>query len=164
MNLRILGPDDGTRATTNAVVVYGVVRPGATVQVNGVATTVETNGRFKREVGLSPGFNFISVVAADQFGNLETAVITVVFPLQPFVLEIIEPKNQSVTTERLVRVVGLTGSSATARVNGLPVPVNQVGEFSTTVRLDEGANVIEIVANNEDGQELSEDIAILYRP
>ena len=164
MNLKVLGPDDGSRASNNAVVVHGTVRPGASVQVNGVSTRVEPNGRFKREVSLFPGFNFISVVAADQFGNLETAVITVVFPPQPFVLEVTEPKDQSVVTTRLVQVKGLTGSGATARVNGIPVAVNQVGEFSTTVSLDVGANVVEIVANSEDGQELTASVGVIFRP
>ena len=164
LNLRVLGPAEGTRATSNAVVVHGTATPGASVQVDGRATRVDSVGRFRAEVGLFPGFNFISVVAADQAGNRQTTVITVVLPPQPFVLEVTEPKDQSVVPQRRVRVSGRTGSEATATVNGRTVAVDQLGAFSTNVPLELGPNVIEIVANSKDGQKLTTFIAVIYRP
>ena len=164
LNLQILGPAEGTRATSNAVVVHGTTRPGASVQVNGIAARLDGDGRFRAEVNLFPGFNFLSVVAADQAGNREIEVITVVLPPQPFVLEITEPKDQSVVSQRQVKVAGRTGSQATATVNGRPVVVDQLGVFLTRVSLETGPNVIEIIANNSDGQELTTIIALIYRP
>ena len=164
LSLRILGPPEGTRATNNAVVVHGITTPGASVQVNGAAATVEGDGRFRAEVSLFPGFNFLSVVAADRAGNRQNEVITVVLPPQSFVLEVTEPRGQSVVSQRHVKVAGLTGSEATAHVNGRQVAVDQLGAFSTKVTLDLGPNVIEIIANNRDGQELTTVIAVIYRP
>ena len=163
LNLRVLGPAEGTRATSNAVVVHGTTAPGASVQVNGRGAQVDSNGSFRAEVGLFPGFNFISVVASDQAGNRQSVVITVVLPPQPFVLEVTGPKDQSVVSQRLVRVSGRTGSEATATVAGRPVAVDQLGAFSSNVALELGPNVIEIVANSKDGQKLTEFIAVIYR-
>jgi len=164
LTLQILGPAEGTRATSNAVVVHGIATPGASVQVNGFAATVDGDGRFRAEVSLFPGFNFLSVVAADRAGNRQNEVITVVLPPQSFVLEVTEPKDQSVVTQRQAKVAGLTGSRATAHVNGRQVAVDQLGAFSTNITLDLGPNVIEIIANNSDGQELTTVIAVIYRP
>ena len=132
--------------------------------VNGVPTEVDSEGRFKTVTDLYPGYNFVAVVASDGDGNRETAILTVVLPPQPFVLEVTEPEDQSVVTERVVRVAGITGSKATAKVNDRPVSVDQLGAFSTTVALQPGPNVIDIVANSEDGQELTEVVAVIYRP
>ena len=164
LNLRVLGPVEGTRATSNAVVVHGVATPGASVQVNGAAAMVDSDGKFRAEVSLFPGFNFLSVVAADLLGNRENEVITVVLPPQSFVLEVTEPKDQSVVSQRRVKVAGITGSLATARVNDRRVAVDQLGAFSTNVTLELGPNVIEINAENSDGQELTTVIAVIYRP
>lgn len=122
------------------------------------------DGRFQSEVSLFPGFNFIAVVATDPLGNTEQKVITVVLPTQPFVLEIDEPKDQSVVIESPIPVTGRTGSEAVVSVNGSSVPVDEVGRFSTLVDLDDGSNIITIVANNIDGQVLDAVIAVIYRP
>ena len=164
MNLQVLGPEDGTRASSDSVVVHGSVNPGVAVVVNGIPTPVDSRGRFKAVTDLFTGYNFVAVVASDFEGNRETAILTVVLPPQPFVLEVTAPEDQSVVTQRLLRVAGITGSGATARVNGRTVTVDQLGAFSTTVVLQPGPNVIDVVASSQDGQELTEVIAVIYRP
>ncbi|MCH7713489.1 MAG: hypothetical protein IIC99_07685 [Chloroflexi bacterium] len=164
MALQVLGPVDGARASSNAVVVHGVTSPGASVDVNGKAAKVAADGRFRAEVTLFPGFNFISVVATDPLGNTEQKIISVVLPSQPFVLEVNEPKDQSTVTESPILVSGRTGSEAVVSINGGSVLVNEIGMFSTLVALESGANIIHIVANNIDGQVLEALIAIIYRP
>jgi hypothetical protein len=162
--LQVLGPADGATASGNAVVVHGVTSPGASVNVNGKAAKVAADGRFRSEVGLFPGFNFIAVVATDPLGNMEQKIITVILPLQPFVLEINEPTDQSTVSESPIPVSGHTGPDAVVSINGLSVPVDEIGMFSTLVVLEPGANIIDIVANNVDGQVLTALIAVIYRP
>ena len=134
------------------------------MDVNGKAAKVAADGRFRAEVILFPGFNFISVVATDPLGNTEQKIISVVLPSQPFVLEVNEPKDQTTVTESPILVSGRTGSEAVVSINGGSVLVDEVGRFSTLVALESGANVIHIVANNIDGQVLEALIAIIYRP
>ena len=162
--LQVLGPTDGAAVSSNAVVVHGVTSPGASVTVNGHSAKVAADGRFRSEVSLFPGFNFIAVVATDPLGNTEQRVITVVLPSQPFVLEISEPKDQTTVTDNPILVTGRTGSDAVVSINGLAVRVDEIGMFSTLVELEPGANIIDIVANNIDGQVLTALIAIIYRP
>ena len=122
------------------------------------------DGRFSSEVSLFPGFNFIAVVATDPLGNIEQKVITVVLPSQPFVLEITEPLDQATLTDSPILVSGRTGSDAVVRINGQFVLVNELGLFFTLVDLEPGANTIDIVANNIDGQVLTSFIGVIYRP
>ena len=122
------------------------------------------DGRFSAEVSLFPGFNFIAVVATDPLGNIEQKVITVVLPSQPFVLEITEPLDQATLTDSPILVSGRTGSDAVVRINGEFVLVNELGMFFTLVDLEPGANTIDIVANNIDGQVLTSFIGVIYRP
>ncbi len=122
------------------------------------------DGRFSSEVSLFPGFNFIAVVATDPLGNIEQKVITVVLPSQPFVLEITEPLDQATLTDSPILVSGRTGSDAVVRINGQFVLVNELGMFFTLVDLEPGANTIDIVANNIDGQVLTSFIGVIYRP
>lgn len=122
------------------------------------------DGRFSAEVSLFPGFNFIAVVATDPLGNIEQKVITVVLPSQPFVLEITEPLDQATLTDSPILVSGRTGSDAVVRINGEFVLVNELGLFFTLVDLEPGANTIDIVANNIDGQVLTSFIGVIYRP
>ena len=122
------------------------------------------DGRFSAEVSLFPGFNFIAVVATDPLGNIEQKVITVVLPSQPFVLEITEPLDQATLTDSPILVSGRTGSDAVVRINGQFVLVNELGMFFTLVDLEPGANTIDIVANNIDGQVLTSFIGVIYRP
>ena len=132
--------------------------------VNGRVAKVAADGRFRAEVSLFPGFNFIAVVAKDPLGNTEQKVITVMLPSQPFVLEVSEPKDQTTVTESPIAVSGRTGPEAVVSVNGESVPVDDIGMFSTTVVLEPGPNIIVIVANNVDGQFRDALIAVIYRP
>ena len=91
-------------------------------------------------------------------------MITVVLPSQPFVLEITEPLDQATLTDSPILVSGRTGSDAVVRINGQFVLVNELGMFFTLVDLEPGANTIDIVANNIDGQVLTSFIGVIYRP
>ena len=132
--------------------------------MNGAVAVVAANGRYSSEVSLLPGFNFIGVVATDPLGNTEQKIITVVLPSQPFVLEISEPADQDIVVESPIPVSGRTGSDAVLSVNGLSVPVDELGTFTAMVGLEPGPNVIDIVSNNIDGEVLTSLIAVIYRP
>ena len=49
-------------------------------------------------------------------------------------------------------------------MNGIPVDVNGLGIFSTTVTLEEGANFIEVVATDISGNVRFQTVAVFYLP
>ena len=165
--LQVIAPADGSDVLTNAVVVHGVTDPEATVTVNGQAALVNRDGGFQIAADLSPGENTIQVVAGDSGGNQNTVVLVVTslaFPPQPFLLLVTEPPDQSIVFNNPVRLSGRTRSEAVVSVNGVWVPVDSLGIFTTMVNLEPGPNIVDVVATNNDGQVLSSVVATIFRP
>ena len=140
--------------------------PGAFVTVDGAVAAVDVNGGFRAEGNLRPGVNTIEIVASDEKGNQELVTVRVTslaLPPQPFLLLITEPQDQSVVTNSILRLAGRTGPLAIVSVNGVSVAVDPFGTFTTMVTLEEGPNIIDVVATNDDGQVLSTVVAVIYR-
>ena len=165
--LDLRAPQDGGTVSADAVVVHGTTTRGAMVHIGGIRADVGSDGKFQAEVKLAPGINRIQVVATDSMGNRESRdlkVTSLALPPQPFLLLVTEPEDQSIVSEGLIRLSGRTGAEAIASVNGVSVPVDELGFFSTTVTLEPGPNIIDVVATDADGQVLSTVIAVIYRP
>ena len=164
--LSVLAPQDGSTVPGSAVVAYGLTLPEASVTVNGVPATVDVNGGFRAETDLNPGINVVEIVAATGAGDnvvVRRTVDSLSLPPQPFLLVIDEPPPQSIVTQPRQRLAGHTGPQAVVSVNGVSVAVNPFGAFDTTVTLEPGPNIIEVVSTNQDGQVLSAIVPVIYR-
>ncbi len=149
------------------MVVHGVTSRGGTVTVNGNAALVDRDGRFQAEVTLSPGINVTIVVAANAAGNQVSKSVTITFEApsaEAFFLVITQPKDQSIVSSSTVSLSGRTAPGAVVSVNGVGVEVDELGVFSTVVKLEQGPNIIDVVATNPDGRILSSVIAVIFRP
>ena len=165
--LDVRGPDEGAVIFLDVVVVYGLTTPGATVLVNGAPANVDANGLFSAEVPLVPGQNTIEVIAADSDGGFAVEIFEVTslaLPPVPLFLVVTEPMDQSIVSESPLRLSGRTAPGAVVSVNGVSVPVDELGIFSTNVTLEPGANIIDVVASDADGAVLDKVIAVIYRP
>ena len=167
LKLDVRAPADRSTVRTDAVVVHGVSGPDTLVEIQGLAAEVGPEGRFQAEVALSPGINTIRVVATDSSGNqekVELSITSLALPPLPFLLLITEPEDQSIVREDEVRLSGRTGPEAIVSVNGISIPVDELGFFFTVITLEPGPNIIDVVATNDDGRALSTVIAVIYRP
>lgn len=165
--LDVRGPLDGATVETDSVVVHGFARAGAAVEVNGIETEQDEEGRFQREVSLSPGVNNIRVEASAPDGQSRNETLTVIslaLPPQPFFLLVTQPEDQSVVAQPSVPVAGRTTPGAVVSVNGVSLPVDVAGVFSTTLTLEPGANIIDVVATSAADDALHATIAVIYRP
>lgn len=63
-----------------------------------------------------------------------------------------------------VPVSGFTMPNATVTVNGVLVDVDSDGAFTTTAILEEGPNLLEIIASNLAGEERSAVLSVIYIP
>ncbi len=79
-------------------------------------------------------------------------------------LEITEPQDESVVSTEAVVVQGTTAADAVVSVNGAVVEVDAQGAFEAIVTLEEGPNLIEVVASDLTGAEESRDIVVIYFP
>ena len=97
---------------------------------------------FKKTARFLALFNCLLVCALVACGP-STAATPVPSPFS-----LLYPKDGLVVTEASIPVVGVTFPGAIVGVNGIPVEVNELGVFSTTVPLKKGANLIEVVATD----------------
>ena len=161
--LQVYAPEDGDTEPGGSVVVYGQTLPGIRINVAGVETPVDSQGGFRVSVPLEAGENEVVVVAGDDAGRQTRVSRRVTSLALPFVLLITEPENETVVSAPTLTVSGRTGPNAIVSINGRSVPVDRFGYFTTTVLLEEGPNVIDVVATNDDGQTLSTVLAVIYR-
>ena len=77
-------------------------------------------------------------------------------------LMLLSPVDNSVVSTSEVPVSGMTVPDSYLSVNGVSVLVGSDGSFSTTVVLEEGPNLIEVIASDGNGDEQSAVLAIIY--
>ena len=161
--LQVYAPEDGVTVPGSSVVVYGQTLPGIRVFVAGDETDVDSQGGFRVSVPLAPSENEVLIMAEDDAGR-ETRISRRVTSLAlPFLLLITEPENETVVSAAVLPLSGRTGPNAIVSINGRSVPVDRFGYFTSTVLLEEGPNVMDVVATNDDGQTLSTVLAVIYR-
>ena len=149
-----------------AVRVLGTTRHDAVVAVNGTPVDISEDGTFQRDLSLELGANPIEVVATDLSGQTEDlySVVFFVSPTAGIPLSISYPADGLLVTEPTVQVIGGSRQDAVVGVLGKPVAVNDLGIFSTTVYLVEGANLIEVVAVDIEQNVNFQTVVVFYEP
>ena len=84
-------------------------------------------------------------------------------PASPL-LTIVEPVDESVVEVSTITIRGQTLADAVVSVNGELVDVDSNGNFSLRVTLDEGPNVFDIIATDEEGNEVTSELIVFYAP
>ena len=72
-------------------------------------------------------------------------------------------ENLFVTTDN-VQVTGHTTIDALLSVNDSVLEIDSEGKFVHTVQLEEGPNLIEVVASDVDGHQMDEVLLVIYEP
>jgi len=82
----------------------------------------------------------------------------------PLFLKILEPDDESIVDANIITIWGRTLTDAVVTVNEELVDVDSNGEFSLEVTLDEGPNVFDIVALDEDDNEVTVQLIVSFLP
>ncbi len=158
--LEVLEPLDRSIVRQDSVTVRGLTSAGASVSIRGRAVAAGEEGRFQLTIPVSPGVNLIEVVAIDAAGNRRSRSLTITFlPPEPFFLTITKPREM-VVAEDAVPLWGRTASDASVTVNGIAIPVDELGYFSTQVTLRLGDNSINVLATSAQGSVLWETVTV----
>lgn len=80
----------------------------------------------------------------------------------PLFLSVVTPLDESVLTTKEVIVSGKTLATAIASINGILTSVNNEGDFSSIVTLDEGPNILEVVVSDIRGEEVGMILTVIY--
>lgn len=82
----------------------------------------------------------------------------------PVVLQVLLPQDGSVSDLAECQVIGTTSPGAVVTVNAAILIADGDGNFQTTVTLEAGLNLIEVVASNSSGSEASVNVTVTYQP
>ena len=164
--LALLSPQDGVSLEAPALRVLGETIPGAVVTVNEIPADVGDQGRFQIDLSLEQGLNAIDVVATDQLGRTESRQVEVSFDgtTEPLPFSILYPPDGLEVGEPQVQVLGVTRPDAIVAANSVSAEMNALGIFSTSLDLEDGANLVEVLATDIDGNVRFETIVVFYTP
>ena len=83
---------------------------------------------------------------------------------EPLALSVLTPVDETVATTPQIEVTGTTSPGAVVTVNDEILIAGEDGSFTTLVVLEEGPNLIEILASNEAGNEAYVQLVVTYQP
>ena len=162
--LQVISPVDGSGVEVRATRMIGRTSAAA-VDINGIPVDLNEDGSFQRDLPLREGVNLLEVVASTASGRTKSEQILVfmVSPIAALPFSLLYPFDGLEANTPTIPVVGVTQRDAVVGVNGIPVEVNDLGIFSTTLTLIEGDNLIEVVAT--DLREVRfQTVAVFYLP
>ncbi len=82
-----------------------------------------------------------------------------------FFLQLIDPQGQEIITEEeIIHVAGRTRVDAVVTVNDTLTEPDSDGLFTSTVELEEGPNVIEVIASVASGEQEELILVVIYVP
>ena len=84
--------------------------------------------------------------------------------VEPVALQVITPQEGAVVNSAQIQVSGTTTPQSVVTVNDQILIAGSDGTFQTTVTLDEGLNLIEVVASNPSGGETFANVTVTYQP
>jgi hypothetical protein len=145
--IEIIEPEDGKVFDKTKVEVFGKVVDDSkvtAVYVNGMRVDLLPDGTFMTYVTLEEGTNRIRVIAVDEFGNIGTKEIYVIY--KPPVLNLTLDTIPSFVNTPQIKIKGTTDKGATVYVNDEEIDVDENGNFETIIRLIEGLNTITVRA------------------
>ena len=79
-------------------------------------------------------------------------------------IQLFSPKDGEVFNTPEIQVSGRAPAETVISINDQIILVTKTGEFSVPVSLEEGPNVIELVASDMDGNELNIILTVMYEP
>lgn len=83
---------------------------------------------------------------------------------QTLSLSITSPANRSTVTTSTITISGKTSSNAEIFINDKTLKADGSGNFSTSITLDEGENLIAISANDANGNFVEKELTVTYQP
>ncbi len=136
--------------------IEGTTDPNVKIWVTGdpAPLTVSANGVFRINRSLEEGQNPLEIRAIDSAGNETLIFRTITLRTQEPDLTLLEPsENNTFVNNNLLTVRGIVPPDVKVSISGREATVNEDGEFTLDLVLDEGDNQLNIVAIDPVGNE-----------
>ncbi|QED47298.1 S8 family peptidase [Cytobacillus dafuensis] len=163
----ITSPKDGSYTNEGKVTVEGTSTPKTTIKLfnkgEEIATTETTDaGTFSSEVTLTEGENVLTAKVTTDLGSTDASnPVKVIFDQTNPELEITSPEDKSKTNKETVTVEGTVSDEHldSVKVNGQKANIKD-GKYSLRIILNEGENIISVVAQDKAGNTVEKTVTI----
>ena len=159
------GENIGEVYTTNATyTLKGHAELGCTVQVNGKDVVILPDGSFSVELNLTEGINSITIVATDPTGNRNVREFSVIKDTKKPNLSV-SLSGSRISSNPVAKIAGSIDliselGKVSVTINGIPVILYADGTFSMALALNEGENIITVVATDAAGNTATKEVRI----
>ena len=138
---------------------------GLIVTACGGGQTAPGDTSLPRELATSTDFMFATPVGASGGDNAPSSSgTTIVDQVTGLWVTILSPQENSTVNTAQITLVGQAAPGTVITFNDEIVVVDQTGEFSVMLSLTEGPNLIEIVASDMEGNEITGEWIATYDP
>jgi flagellar hook assembly protein FlgD len=151
--LRLVNFPDGLRVREPALGVQGLTDSDTAVWVTGNPQPigVDSQGRFSFQHRLVEGENQVEIRAVDPAGNSTRLARQITLVTTPPEVDISAPVDDEWTNQALATVNGQAPPGSTLEINDRQVGVNADGSFQYEMLLEEGDNLIRVIATDDVG-------------
>lgn len=161
-NMQLANVPNGLRVRENALTIEGITDPDANVFVTGNPQPVQVDGQgnFAFLYRLNEGPNILEIRSVDPAGNSTVIRRDISLISTPPEVVIASPVDDAFLNQSLITVSGQASPDVTLTVNDIPVPVGEDGAFNHQLTLEEGDNLIRIVATDDVGNVTLEELVV----
>ncbi|MEK7281734.1 MAG: hypothetical protein AAB037_05230 [Chloroflexota bacterium] len=117
-----------------------------------------------RQPSASPGSTSVPTAPTSTAASTQATTPSPSSAAAPLLLIIVEPIDESVVEVSVITIRGRTLADAVVSVNGELADVDSNGNFSVQVTLDEGPNVLDVIATDEGGNEVTAQLIVSFAP
>lgn len=159
---------DATHSATIVVTIDNVKNTDIAISVNDVVQNELSSAQnsVETEIDLDEGENTVQIETTDPKTNdkKQSPIYRISYIQKKPELEITAPIDGMITGKEDITVSGHAGVDISVRVNNQPVVVSSDGSFSTVVKLANGENKIEVIAQNQAGTTETQMVTVRYEP
>ena len=151
--IRLANMPENMQVKEEAIIIEGVTEPDATVWLNNEPQPVpiDSSGGFSLDYRLQEGVNQIELSVTDEAGNKASTTRQVTLILRPPDIYVDNPPNDLWINQKMLSVQGRVPPSTSLVVNGKEATVDEEGNFSVDVLLQEGENILQFEAADQVG-------------
>ncbi len=155
---KLINLDGNTIVTINSseYSLTGSTKPGTEIRIDGQPVNL-INYKFNHLVNLHPGSNSVTIEAKSSKGDTQSLTVTIILDNEAPEVELDD--IASFTKEKSLEISGTVSEKCRIIINKEEIEVPQQ-RFTKTIELVEGNNILELVAEDEAGNQAPTEIEI----
>ncbi|MCL4417817.1 MAG: PQQ-binding-like beta-propeller repeat protein, partial [Actinobacteria bacterium] len=161
-SLSVTNPTQDILTNQSNLTISGTAEVSSTVKINSNIINLDGQGNFSSAVQLTEGENIFAITSQDSAGNISTITRKVTLDTVAPILNITSPADGLITNSSSVTVTGNSETGASVKVNNNVVTLDAQNNFSLSINLQSGSNIITVTASDTVQNTTTKQITVVY--